>query len=394
MKHLTHTTLFCLIFLVGLVSCQSNKRVQTDYSIKVKPLIGYPKSEAGYELGVSASFAGLVSSELVMAGGCNFPDVPAVDGGAKKFYKGIYAVDISKPTTDSLSWRKVGELPVSAAYGVSIITDKGLICIGGSNENGPINHVFRISFQNGEAVVESLPSLPWGIDNMAGALLNNKLIIAGGTRNGIPSKQVLALDLNNLKGGWIPQTDYPGGYRTQPIAFAYQNSFCLWAGFAGASPKSKATLNTDGISLTDNEWTSLSTPVSSAGNEISFGGGTVVSLTNDSFLALGGVNKKVFLKALKREELLKNCSDEFVIDSLKNEGRLYMTQEPAWYQFNSHIMLYNAKDDEWHDLGSDSHLARAGAIAVKVKDNEIYLLGGELKPGIRTPTCISITLTN
>ena len=394
MKHLTRTTLTGLLFLVGLISCQSNKRVQSDYSMKVRTLIGYPKSEAGYELGVSASFAGLVSNELVMAGGCNFPDVPAVDGGAKKFYNGIYAADVSEPATDSLLWRKIGELPVSAAYGVSIPTDKGLICIGGSNEEGPVNRVFRISIQNEEAVVESLPSLPWGIDNMAGALLKNKLIIAGGTRNGIPSKQVLALDLTNLKGGWIPQTDYPGNYRTQPIAFAYRNSFCLWAGFAGASSKSKASLNTDGLSLTNNVWSGLSTPISAAGNEVSLGGGTVVSFTNDCFLALGGVDKKVFLKALKREELLKNCSDEFVIDSLKNEGRTYMVQEPAWYQFNSHLMLYNAADDEWHDLGSDSSLARAGAIAVKVRPNEIYLLGGELKPGIRTPTCISITLTN
>ena len=36
--------------------------------------------------GVSAPFAGMVGNYMVVGGGCNFPDVPAADGGVKRFY--------------------------------------------------------------------------------------------------------------------------------------------------------------------------------------------------------------------------------------------------------------------------------------------------------------------
>ncbi|MDE5800548.1 MAG: cyclically-permuted mutarotase family protein, partial [Paramuribaculum sp.] len=52
---------------------------------------GSPEIEAGMEYGVSAPFATLVGSDLIMAGGCNFPtDTPLAPDARKKFYQGIY----------------------------------------------------------------------------------------------------------------------------------------------------------------------------------------------------------------------------------------------------------------------------------------------------------------
>ena len=42
--------------------------------------------------GVSAPFAGFVDSVLIVAGGCNFPDKPAAEGGKKVYYSQIYSL--------------------------------------------------------------------------------------------------------------------------------------------------------------------------------------------------------------------------------------------------------------------------------------------------------------
>ena len=47
--------------------------------------------------GVAAPFAGMSGYELIVAGGCNFPEVPAAEGGEKRFYADIFALDIRDP---------------------------------------------------------------------------------------------------------------------------------------------------------------------------------------------------------------------------------------------------------------------------------------------------------
>lgn len=58
-----------------------------------------------------ASYAGLIDDNLIIAGGCIFPDVPAADGGRKVFKKDLFQFDGKKIT-------KAGELP----FGVSATT--------------------------------------------------------------------------------------------------------------------------------------------------------------------------------------------------------------------------------------------------------------------------------
>lgn len=51
---------------------------------------GFPTEDAGFLKGVSALYAGVIDGNLLIAGGCNFPDTPAVDGGKKSFTGCIY----------------------------------------------------------------------------------------------------------------------------------------------------------------------------------------------------------------------------------------------------------------------------------------------------------------
>lgn len=392
MKHLIQLYLLVIIISLGFTSCNSKEEFTPYKRAEISLLKGFPKSENGYELGVSAAYAGLIGDELLLVGGCNFPETPAADGGVKQFYKGIYAVNTHSTDSENLDWRKVGDLPECSAYGVSVVTENGLVCVGGSNSKGAHNRVWQISLEGDTASVLELPSLPWGIDNMAGTIYKNKITLVGGSKGGNPTSQVLSLDLNNLTEGWVVLEDFPGNRRTQSIAFASNDSLFVWGGFAGSTSSNRASLNVDGILLNENHWHSLPSPNTSNGEALSLGGATVVNLDNGYFVAMGGVNKTIFLEALQREELMKSTTDSLLLDDLRLESKFYMNHEPDWYQFNSTVLLYSTKNREWIDLGLYAETARAGAIAVKVKENLVYLLGGELKPGVRTPHCVAITL--
>ena len=91
----TIKTLTTLILLVALTVSCSNKNDNRQFnSFRIDDL---PQLSVGDTLqGVSAPFAGMIGSELIVAGGCNFPDVPAADGGEKRFYADVYGLDVRK----------------------------------------------------------------------------------------------------------------------------------------------------------------------------------------------------------------------------------------------------------------------------------------------------------
>ena len=148
---------------------------------------GFPKSDKGFKMGVSACYAGILNGKLLMAGGCNFPGTPASEGGKKKFYQNIYAAEMNPDTL--FVWNKVGELPAPAAYGVSVSCPDGIICVGGNNERGALTSVYKILWneKKGKVSLEMLPDLPYALDNMCGTLVGNQLFVAGGNRAGHPT---------------------------------------------------------------------------------------------------------------------------------------------------------------------------------------------------------------
>ena len=77
--------------------------------------------------------------------------------------------------------------------------------------------------------------------------------------------------------------------------------------------------------------------------------------------------------------------------TLEAAGRRYMTQAEAWYRFNRLVLRYSAARDRWIVVGEAPQAARAGA-ALTGDGTTLYWLGGELKPGVRTPEAWRIDL--
>lgn len=381
-------------------SCGSRSGTSGEERVSVQKMTGFPDGEPGFSFGVSACYAGLTEGRLLLAGGCNFPEVPAAEGGPKRFYRGIYAADA---TADSvLEWRKVGELPRAAAYGVSVTTPLGIVCVGGANGEGPLSSVYRLSMNSDlqSVHIDTLPSLPFPLDNMGGAIVDHTLFVAGGNVDGTPSNVLLGLDLGNPATGWQQLASFPGPPRVQPVCVGQRKEgeslLYLWGGFAGSSDGQSATLSTDGYcySPASGQWRQIATPVGKDSVSVSLGGGAGIALSDSLIVCMGGVNKDVFLSALQREEKLKAAvasDDRCEIHRLKTLGKEYMLWPAEKYRFNDRILIYNTRRDSWTEVSRHPGVARAGAALVG-KGNTFFSMNGELKPGIRTPEINKITI--
>lgn len=350
--------------MMATVACSSRPDAG---GISLEKMHGFPTEDAGFLKGVSALYAGVADGKLWMAGGCNFPDVPAADGGKKVFYPDVYVAPL--PGDTLLEWKKVGRLPQAAAYGVAVSTGKGLICVGGTTAAQSLSDVFLLSLQKDTLHSEALPSLPVAMDNMAGALLGQSLYVVGGNVNGVPSASMYWLDLSDLSGGWKRGADIPGNPRVQPVCVAQGGKLYVWGGFAPAAGERQASLSVDGYAYSPEteEWMPVATPHDAGGNEISLGGGAGVPFGEGMILCAGGVDKDIFLKALQGVYA----------------GKEYLSHPAAWYRFNRNLLLYHPQKDQWTTLGDYEQSARAGAAMVS-HEGAHYLINGELKPGIRT----------
>lgn len=354
-KKLTRSAYQLLFFIFMACIYHHDASAKSTAHLQMERIKGFPVSEKGIEKGVSACFAGVVDGYLIMAGGCNFPDVPAADGGKKKFYQGIYAAKIS-PTADTLDWQLMGKLPEPCAYGVSVNLPNGLLCMGGCNAEGSFNQVFKITIEQGKAVVEAYPALPWTMDNFAGSLGCSTVMVYDGLH-------IAQLQLEDLQKGWQILPPLTSEVLGQPVCGYTDGAFYAWGGCTSKTDKQEAQLQMQGYQFTKSGAKPVKGPRTYQQEEIYLGGAAAVNCVDAGIVVLGGVNKDVFEAAVNRPM----------------PG--YMKHPIAWYRFNPYINLY--KNGKWALLGSHEVAARAGASLV-FDGTHIYIIGGELKPGIRT----------
>jgi N-acetylneuraminate epimerase len=173
------------------------------------------------KLGVAAPFAGVSDGALIVAGGANFPNGFPWEGGKKVWHDTAYVLD-----TPTGQWRVVGKLPRPLAYGVSVTTKDGLVCIGGSDADRYYADVFLL---NSKLEVTTLPSLPRPLANACGALVGNTIYVAGGEES--PSAtNTLKTFFAFTNNRWQELPSWPGCGRTLAVAGELDGEFYLIGG--------------------------------------------------------------------------------------------------------------------------------------------------------------------
>ena len=178
--------------------------------------------------GFAGPFAGTDKDVLIVAGGANFPDKMPWQGGTKVWYDRVFVLE----SPDGV-WKDAGKLPRPLGYGVSISTNDGLFCIGGSNAITHYADCFRLQWRDGKLNTTSLSSLPKPCANFCGALMGNTIYVAGGIESPTATstlKTFWSLDLADSNAKWQECEPWPGCSRMLATAAVQDQTFFLCSG--------------------------------------------------------------------------------------------------------------------------------------------------------------------
>ena len=214
----TARTLFALAAAILLTTPIFAEKTPRMFDWKSLPALPMP---------LSGHFAGVSGDALIVAGGTNFP-VSLFDGGTKHWYCAAYVLPRGEK-----QWRKMSPLPHALAYGGSVSTDEGLVCIGGGDADQHYADVFILEWADGRIVRTSLPPLPEPRAFCAAALLGKTIFVAGGQaepKSTEAMKTVLALDLSSKNPEWRTIEPLPGPARILPVVAAQDGALYVFGG--------------------------------------------------------------------------------------------------------------------------------------------------------------------
>ena len=401
------------LFLLAVGGSYGTSQAQEDYRMFEAKT---PQLDPAYAKGVSGHIAGeLDLGQLVRAGGCNYPDRPAREGGAKRYYSEIYIADYlgavhlaceTKASELDMGWKLVGHLPQPTAYAAFLRYDDKLIVVGGQSAAGDLSDAYMIQRSDSLGVeITPLPSLPEPRSGMASALIENVLYLIGGRVNGKLSNTVLSLDLSRPQKEWREETPYPHSPFLKLVAAMHLDEsdtssgvpyLELMGSFTGVDePDQRVQADVTYMTYTPQtkQWQTYKIAPDDPIAAYGFGGG-YASGGEASFS--GGVRADLFVTALQREKDLKAAKakgNRRLVKKLQAEHRAYLGHDPAWYGFCSDWYSFDRSRGRGEAKSGFHFDGRADAVYLDRSSSMMdgMLIGGETMPGVRTPSIVIFT---
>lgn len=329
------------------------------------------RSNENIEEGWAGSCFGKHKNYFIWAGGSYFPEGKPWQGGKKFLSDDILVFEQDEHQNFKLI-HQGKDLPyaVSDAAFVSI-ENKGVLCIGGQTPEGLTPQVFLISFKDGTPSFEYFPELPIAVKSASAAIIKSKVYLLGGqTQNGTSVSQFLELDLEHLSKGWISLPNYPTPVSGAALVAQQDGTQIALFGFGGRSLQGTQTQffsNTYHFNPSSQKWTEKA-PISLNGKPYPLAVGVAGNIGASSVVILGGDTGKIYNKVEKA--IAENNTQ--LRDSL-------WIHHPG---FNQNILVYDAITDTWF---STQKIDQSIAVSSFFSDGkQIYIAGGEQKPGIRS----------
>lgn len=339
------------------------------------PALPAPPSEAK-QAGLAGAFTGIHKGMLIVAGGANFPDRPAWEGGKKVYHNQGYLFDLQ-----GYKWlvNNLFLLDAPVAYGLSISTTEGLFCLGGEQDGQATDKAFLLQWspEGHELRQEPLPSLPEPLANLSGDILGREIYIAG-TNIETGKKHFASLDLDNLKSGWKELEPWPGSPRTHAVGLVQNNGetncFYLFKGRYKAENADTTTFLSDSwmYNPKKGEWTAIVSE-----SDFPIAAGTGVTMGANHILLIGGDAGQTFNQI---EQLNAKLSRDTSADFISLQRDSLMKYHPG---FSSTIWSFHTITQTWTKFGDIPRTPPVTAQAVRWNNN-IILASGEISPCIRT----------
>ena len=349
------------------------KNIEWHISAQLPPAAGHTAS-----IGVAGAVSGNLHQFLLVAGGTNFPEGMPWKGGKKAYHDEIFLYENQGGKLTLRSSDKALKLPFNLAYAAVCSTGSGIVVAGGENERGLSKKVLLLHWK-AELEISYLPDLPDGLTNAALTQVGNILYLAGGETENGATTQFLAFNSAEPAKGWIKVTDLPLPVSHMVLLSLGSDQIFL----IGGRKSNKDSISTlyDQVftyNVAQQQWTlgkALPYPLSAASG---------VALGKD-LLVISGDRGKTFHQA---EQLIAEINREYdpVKKELLNQRKIKV--QSAHPGFSREVFKYDTSRNIWVKLKGLVLYGTVTTAAVSA-DDEIFIAGGEIRAGVRTPTILT-----
>ncbi|MFC4870807.1 sodium:solute symporter family transporter [Negadavirga shengliensis] len=339
-----------------------------------------------YSPGYAGMYAGTHNGVLILAGGANFPDALPWQGGKKRFWDHIYVLKKGK---EGYEWDStVMRLPKPVAYGSTVSTPQGILCLGGENETGHLQDVWWFIW---DAETQSLQikdgkPLPLPLANASAVLLDDYVYLAGGENQSV-SNGFYRLSLKKENADWESLPSWTGEARSHAALTVQsdgQGRQIYLAGGRSKQPNTPTQWHGD-IHVfypKTSVWKHLGKMEDGEGNPAELAAGTSAGLGSGHILFFGGDDGELFhrLEALAQKI---SASDIHREDSLRwvQERDIILENHPG---FSKRVLAYHPVTGSWSRLPDLPFGSQVTTPLVQWGD-ALVVPSGEVSPGRRTP---------
>lgn len=376
----------CLFFVYGMFNvhhtiAQDADRVHISWS----QAAFLPDLSGLRQIGVAGPFAGLSNGVMLIAGGSNFPGAKPWNGGKKVNKREIYLV--SKLHGANFKCIVLNQyLAQGIAYGASVTTSKGIVCLGGETDAANCStkaFLMRWDAAKNAVIFDDLPAIPIAIANASAASIHNTVYLFGGESNGMPVDKSFLLDLTNDHAEWksIPPLPIP---MSHSVAVTQSNGHypCIYV-FGGRSATTSGLSQLHGNTFcydpVRQKWSQLSN-ISNGKKATTLSAATAVAIADDLIILISGDKGDIFHQIESYNAAINRAASEKERGELWAKKLQLVTHHPG---FSQDVYLYNTVTDQWRKLHKLPFDGQVTTTAVKW-GNEILIPGGEIMPGTRT----------
>ena len=219
------------------------------------------------------------------------------------------------------------------------------------------------------------PDLPVAIKNGFAAHMGDALF----TGLGSAGKRCFRLELGDIDAGWQEIAPFAGPAPSQPAAAVSGEKIYIFSGSGHEVPEAASPSIFDTVHCYDpasNKWETVPTRTPAG-----LLGASAVTRGDGAIALLGGFNKPLFDRYMSDISSIDKDSQP---ELWRDTQRAFMSMPPEAYQWNDRVLLYHPRGNDWSDIGRAPYLPNAGAAVIDLGNDTAAVIGGEVKPGLRT----------
>ena len=225
------------------------------------------------------------------------------------------------------------------------------------------------------ATAGSWPDLPTAIKNGVSGQSGDTAVIGLGTGG----DAMFSLNLSDPSAGWQALASFPGAVPSGAASALAGGKLFVFSGSGKVNADDVAPIiftDVHAYDLASDSWEKLDTQTPAG-----LLGASAYALDDDRIAIFGGYNKELFDQYLNDVLTTDKEAEPEKWQKIVDD---YMGMEPSDYRWNTKTLVYTVSTNSWSDLGDNPYLPNTGAAVVKTGD-DILLINGEIKPGLRTP---------